>query len=213
MPEKARNPVPKDGTGHRHQAANERGAASGRAMIGHPSPGGAAHLLRLQRSIGNAAVATLVVQRDTSQAGSPTFSNLDTEVTRWATMSTNDFLLHKADFAPVIPTKIQTWKTISVGGQLDEDHFYTDNTGAEQHVKVLGGMPDSTTIWGEIVNWDGNGQQQILQNFSGWLEDNGDGTCQVHTGAKPSTPSPSGPDAPSTPSGPPLYDNADVVPV
>jgi hypothetical protein len=212
MPDKARTPLPKHGTSHRQRAADKRGATSGH-VIDRQGPGRSAVLLRLQRSIGNAAVARLFVQRDTPQAGPPTFSNLDSEVTRWATRSTNDFLLHKADFAPVPPTKITTWKTISAGGQLDEDHFYTDNAGAEQHVKLLAGMPDSTTIWGEIVNWDGNGQQQTLQNFSGWLQDNGDGTCQVNSGANPSTPSPSGPDTPSTPSGPPVHDEDDSVPV
>jgi len=162
-------------------------------------------VLALQRAAGNRALTSTVVQR---QAAPVAFSNMDNEFARFAMMTTNTFLLSEADFAPVAPGRVQTWKTVSAGGELDEDHFYTDAAGNEQHVKVHVFLDSDAGFRARICSWNADGQEISLKRISGWLEDQGDGTCVLHVGDKPRPPDPT----PSTPSGPSnVYDDDENV--
>jgi hypothetical protein len=182
---------------------------------------------RLQRLVGNQAIQAMLgqlpIQRDPSDAGTgggaagvPSDKALDQEIARVAAGVCNQYLVHDAPFAPVVPTRMQTWSTFSTSnGVLDEDHFYNDSNGAEQHVKVRafrGVGPDlksqtGDTFWGRVVTWNDKGQEITVGRFSGWLEYNG-GSWQVHMGPKPAPAAP-----PPPPPAPPSYDEGDQVPV
>ncbi|MBP2327170.1 hypothetical protein JOF56_007555 [Kibdelosporangium banguiense] len=171
----------------------------------------AANLLALQRTAGNAAVGSLVIQRDDAGAA-PAFN--DDEFKRMAMGSANDYLLSGQDFPPAVPGRVTYWKTMSAWREVDEDHFYTDANGAEQHVKVkitlsggdlAPGAPNPDKYLLRVIRWNDAGQEITVRRSVGWI----DATGTPHRGEKPQPPQP--PD--QTPEHPHYHDNDDNVPV
>lgn len=172
-----------------------------------------ANLLALQRTAGNAAVGSLVVQRDDAGAV-PAFN--DDEFKRMAMGSANDYLLSGQDFPPAVPGKVTYWKTMSAWREVDEDHFYTDANGVEQHVKVKitlsggdlePGAPHPDKYLLRVIRWNDAGQEVTVRRSTGWI----DATGTPHRGEKPQPPSP--PDnSPTRPEPSPYYQDDDNAP-
>lgn len=177
--------------------------SSGATAVAHPALLGPANVLALQRTAGNAAVGTLVVQRDTG--GGPVYN--DDEFKRMAMGSANDYLLSGEDFPPAVPGKVIYWKTMSAWKEVDQDHFYTDANGAEQHVKariILYSGDDTFQL--RIVKWNDAGQEITVRRSSGWIDT---ATGMPHRGEKPQPPD----NSPPRPDRMPYYDDSDSVPV
>jgi hypothetical protein len=182
--------------------AGPQAQPSGAPAVCHPALLGPDNVLALQRIAGNAAVGTLVVQRD---AGSSPAYN-DDEFKRMAMGSANDYLLSGEDFPPAMPGKVVYWKTMSAWNELDEDHFYTDANGAEQHVKVriiLYSRGDTFQL--RVVKWNAAGQEIVVRRSSGWIDM---ATGTPHRGEKPQPPD----NSPTRPDRVPYYDDSDSVP-
>jgi hypothetical protein len=157
-------------------------------------------MLALQRTAGNAAI---VVQREYGA-----WSNIDEAFGRLALEQANTYLLYDADFAPVVPGRVKVWKTFTSGREVDEDHFFTDSGGSEQHVKVrISLYSGGDTFRGRVVSWNPAGQEINVARFDGWIKDNGDGTCSVHVGSKPR---PADPGPPPHGGAPQYYDWQEV---
>jgi hypothetical protein len=162
-----------------------------------------ANVLALQRTAGNAAVGSLVVQRD--PGAGPTYN--DEEFKRLAMGSANDYLLSGEDFPPAVPGKVTYWKTVSAWREGDEDHFYTDAQGNEQHVKVrITIYSGGDTFMLRVVRWNDAGQEITVRRSYGWVDMT---TGMPHRGDKPQPPDTNPPSPPRER----FYYDDDSVPV
>lgn len=203
-------PVPS----HQEPAVGPRTKPAATPAVARYGTVGSANLLALQRTAGNAAVGSLVVQRD--DAGAPPAYD-DVAFQRFAMASANDYLLSGQDFPPAVPGRVVYWKTMSASREADEDHFYTDAKGAEQHIKVR------ITLWGgelapgapnpdryslRVVRWNDAGQELTVRSSTGWIDAGG----TPHRGEKPPPPAPPNP-APPSPEPAPYYEDDQNVEV
>jgi hypothetical protein len=159
-------------------------------------------VLGLQRSAGNSAVSSTVIQRDTVYG--PPYN--DFEFKRLTMGLANDYLLSGEDFpATVRSREVVYWKTVSAWNEGDEDHFYIGPGGVERHFKVrtiLGySGPDTFEI--RVIKWDAAGRAIIVRRLGGWINMT-DGV--PHAGERPSSPGDDSPHAPN-------YDDSASVPV
>jgi hypothetical protein len=164
---------------------------------------GAENVLALQRTAGNAAVGTLVVQRDAGAA--PAYN--DDEFKRLALGSANDYLLSGEDFPAAVPGRVVYWKTMSAWNEVDQDHFYTDANGAEQHVKArIRLYSGGDTFMLRIVRWNDAGQEITVRRSTGWVDM---ATGMPHRGDKPQPPD----NSPTRPDRLPYHYDDESVPV